>query len=191
MQHVFGHERLAQQVGEMVAANVYKGSTSDYMSALGREVGTTEIEKLFIYALDAYCKYDDNEDVIVCREPGTFAKEVGTEPCTGVWVEQQVELGNWRADFVIHRYDWICEKWRTVIIECDGHDFHERTKEQAARDRSRDRRASLSGFVVLRFTGSEIWKDPLGCAEQVIMWFTAESMREKPLEVPRATSRGA
>ena len=88
----------------------------------------------------------------------------------------------WRADFVIHRYDWICGKWRTVIAECDGHDFHERTKEQAARDRSRDRRASLSGFVVLRFTGSELWKDPLGCAEQVMAWFTAESVRDKPLE---------
>jgi very-short-patch-repair endonuclease len=189
MQQAFGHERLAQQVGEMVATNVYKGSTSDYLSALFSEVGTTEIEKLFIYALDAYCKYDDDGDVIVCRERGDFFEEAGKEPCTGVWVKQQVELGDWRADFVIYRYDWMCEKWRIVIIECDGHDFHERTKEQAARDRSRDRRVSLSGFVVLRFTGSEIWKDPLGCAEQVMRWFTAESVREKPLDIPRATSR--
>jgi len=132
---------------------------------------------------------DGDEDIIVCREPGVFAKEVGEERSTDVWVEQQVELGDWRAGFVIHHYDWICEKWRVVIVECDGHDFHERTKEQAARDRSRDRRASLSGFVVLRFTGSEIWKDPLGCAEQVMRWFMAESVREKPLEILRATSR--
>lgn len=54
-----------------------------------------------------------------------------------------------------------------------------------ARDRSRDRRASLSGFVVLRFTGSELWKDPLGCAEQVMSWFTAEIVRDKPLEASR------
>src|SRR5882672_6921550 len=101
MPQEFGHERLAQQVGEMVAAKVYEGSTSDYKSALFTEVGTTEIEKLFIYALDAYCKYDGDEDIIVCREPGVFAKEVGEERSTDVWVEQQVELGDWRADFVI------------------------------------------------------------------------------------------
>jgi very-short-patch-repair endonuclease len=189
MQQVFGHERLAQQAGELVSAKVYDRSTSDYRSALFGEFGTTEIEKLFLYALEAFCEYDEEAQVLLYPRPGEFAIDAEKEPFAGVCVEPQVELGNWRADFVIHRYDWVCEKWRTVIIECDGHDFHERTKQQAARDRSRDRRASLGGYVVLRFTGSEIWKDPLGCAEQVMRWFMSESVREKPLEISRATSR--
>lgn len=182
MDRLFGHERLAQQVGEMVAAKIYGRSSSDYRSALLGGFGTTVIEKVFLYALEAFCEYDYEEDVLFYRQPGEFVADASKEPFAGVCVEPQVELGGWRADFVIHRYDWICGKWRTVIVECDGHDFHERTKEQAARDRSRDRRASLSGFVVLRFTGSELWKDPLGCAEQVMNWFTAESVRDKPLE---------
>jgi very-short-patch-repair endonuclease len=191
MERVFGHERLAQQVGEMVAAQVYKGSTSDYRSALFGEAGTTEIEKLFLYALDAYCEYHicEREPILIYKQPGEFAIDAAKEPFSGVCVEQQVDVGDWRVDFVIHEYDWTCEKWRSVIVECDGHDFHERTKEQAARDRSRDRRASLSGTTVLRFTGSEIWNDPLGCAEQVMRWFIAESVREKPLGTPRAASQ--
>lgn len=55
-----------------------------------------------------------------------------------------------------------------VCIECDGHDFHERTKEQAARDKKRDRELATAGWTVLRFTGSEIWKDPSSCVEQVM-----------------------
>ena len=46
-----------------------------------------------------------------------------------------------------------------LIVECDGHDFHEKTKEQAKKDKQRDRYLITSGFYVLRFTGSEIWND--------------------------------
>ena len=54
-----------------------------------------------------------------------------------------------------------------IDVECDGHEFHERTKEQAARDRSRDRELTLNGWTVLRFTGSEVHKSAAMCAEQV------------------------
>ncbi len=54
-----------------------------------------------------------------------------------------------------------------IAIEADGHNYHERTKTQAARDRSRDRALTLAGWTVLRFTGSEIWRDPQACAQQV------------------------
>ncbi|HBG31615.1 MAG TPA: hypothetical protein DDW98_13485 [Gammaproteobacteria bacterium] len=51
-------------------------------------------------------------------------------------------------------------------IECDGHEFHEKTKEQAQRDKSRDRVLSAAGWKMIRFTGSEIWKNPLACADE-------------------------
>lgn len=53
-----------------------------------------------------------------------------------------------------------------VIVECDGHEFHERTKHQAQRDRSRDRELQRSGYRVFRFTGSELFKDPFACAKE-------------------------
>lgn len=55
-----------------------------------------------------------------------------------------------------------------ICIYCDGHEFHEKTKEQAKRDRSIDRWIQEQGMKVLRFTGSEIWNDPQKCAEQVL-----------------------
>jgi hypothetical protein len=59
------------------------------------------------------------------------------------------------------------EREFNIVIECDGHDFHERTKQQAARDKSRDRQLITLGYHVLRFTGSEIWADPRRCAKEV------------------------
>jgi len=67
----------------------------------------------------------------------------------------QFRWGDYRIDF------WLRHKNcpAPIFIECDGHDFHERTKEQAERDRSRDRAVQAAGIPILRFTGREIWRD--------------------------------
>lgn len=53
------------------------------------------------------------------------------------------------------------------IVECDGHGWHERTKQQAARDKKRERELQADGFIVYRFTGSEIYKDAVSCAKEI------------------------
>lgn len=77
-------------------------------------------------------------------------------------VELQAQVLNYRADFLIT----VILSGKTlgrVVIECDGHHFHERTKEQAAHDRGRDRAMTLAGYKVIRFTGSEIHRDLMKC----------------------------
>jgi very-short-patch-repair endonuclease len=73
-------------------------------------------------------------------------------------VYPQAERSGYRLDFLI-----AC-KWdkavRFLAIECDGHDFHDRTKEQAARDKARDRKLLSEGVRVMRFTGYELYRDP-------------------------------
>jgi len=84
----------------------------------------------------------------------------------------QPKIGPYRADFAI-QYPGDGPLIKTIVIECDGHDFHEKTKLQAAHDKKRDRWFQTRGIPVLRFTGSEIWADPIGCAEQVkplVIW---------------------
>ena len=54
-----------------------------------------------------------------------------------------------------------------VAVECDGYDFHDRTKMQAARDKARDRDLTRSGVTVMRFTGSEIHRDANACFQEV------------------------
>lgn len=60
-----------------------------------------------------------------------------------------------------------------LAIECDGHDFHDRTKQQAAYDRSRDRELLLHHVPIttIRFTGSEIFHSKERCAGQAMQVF--------------------
>lgn len=82
-----------------------------------------------------------------------------------VLVQQQVEIGHYRADVV-----FVCKtaegQHKRLVVELDGHEFHERTKEQAAKDRARDRWMLEQGLTVIRFTGSEVWNDPFSCCHQ-------------------------
>ena len=55
-----------------------------------------------------------------------------------------------------------------MVIECDGHNFHERTKEQASSDKERDRTLQKFGLLVFRYTGSDIWGDVFGCAHEAL-----------------------
>lgn len=80
----------------------------------------------------------------------------------------QAKFGDYRADFAIYDHSLRDQAPRWIIVECDGHDYHERTKEQARRDKRRDRYMTGCGAVVLRFTGSEIWADAEGCVEEIL-----------------------
>jgi very-short-patch-repair endonuclease len=81
----------------------------------------------------------------------------------GLSVTQQESVGNYRADFLFQLKNETGELKR-LVVEVDGHDFHERTKAQAAHDKARDRWMTGNGYDVIRFTGSEVWANPFKCA---------------------------
>jgi very-short-patch-repair endonuclease len=101
---------------------------------------------------------DDGYSGIVARE---FYE--GSGSCTAL--DLQVAVGPYMADFLVTHA--IYGKVVKIIVECDGHDFHEKTKEQARHDKARDRFLVLQGYRVLRFTGSEIHRDANACAQEV------------------------
>ena len=74
------------------------------------------------------------------------------------------ENHNYRVDFYL---EYTKGEGKKIIIECDGHEFHEKTKEQAAKDKKRDRDFVKNGYTVLHFTGSEIYKDAFKCVDEV------------------------
>jgi very-short-patch-repair endonuclease len=64
-----------------------------------------------------------------------------------------------------------------VDVEVDGHEWHERTKEQAARDRGRDRALALDGWIVVRFTGAEVHCNAAACAKEAFAVAEAALLR--------------
>jgi len=53
------------------------------------------------------------------------------------------------------------------VVECDGHDFHEKTKQQVTKDNRRERELQIAGWHVFRFSGSEIWNHALRCCKDI------------------------
>lgn len=53
-------------------------------------------------------------------------------------------------------------------IELDGHEFHAKTKDQVARDYYRDRRLQADKWHVFRFTGREVYGDPVSCVWETL-----------------------
>lgn len=79
-----------------------------------------------------------------------------------IGIVPQWKAGDYRADFLVllaipNRRGGLAI--RRYVIECDGHEFHEKTKEQAQRDKARDRFFASIGARVFRYTGSEIFRN--------------------------------
>ena len=62
-----------------------------------------------------------------------------------------------------------------IVVECDGHDFHEKTKEQAARDKSRERDLRSGGVEgACGLPDRMIWRDHKACARHAAKLVTNE-----------------
>lgn len=91
---------------------------------------------------------------------------------------RNVRVAAYRADLMVRgNCGWL------VAIECDGHDFHDRTKQQAAYDRSRDRELLRLKIWTARFTGSEIYHSAERCASEVFsICSVAEAISNESVE---------
>lgn len=71
----------------------------------------------------------------------------------------QYRVGKYEADFWIKDTDF--------LVECDGYDAH-KTKEQIAYDYERERALMKEGYRIIRFTGTEINKNPDNCCKEIL-----------------------
>lgn len=127
-----------------------------------KEYVKSPIEKICAALLSClktdYGTYASHQPVI-SEKPG---------PTAAFYCQPRITVGDrtYTVDFLVRCHAG-AEVFREIVIECDGHDFHERTKDQAKKDRSRDRALTNAGFTVLRFTGSELYREPYQCLEEL------------------------
>lgn len=92
----------------------------------------------------------------------------GVKDGEGVYIKPQYKIGNYRADFLIYQNGLLEHPSAPVIVELDGHDFHDKDKHQRAYEKARDRFLVRRGFKVLHFTGSEVVEDPYKVAFEAL-----------------------
>lgn len=86
---------------------------------------------------------------------------VDAAPASKISIIPQLKIGRRRIDFAVS----VPKKpiGTVIAVECDGTDFH-----SAGDDRMRDVELAYFGILTVRFSGSEIKKDPGGCAARVV-----------------------
>ena len=117
--------------------------------------------------------------------------------------QQEVVAGGhkYRLDFHIvpeyqlrQRAEAVGVKVPKLGVELDGHDFHERTKEQVTYRNQRDRDLAADGWTVLHFSGSELYRDPTSCVNSAFdhgyklfgSWVFEQSVIEAEIAAERA-----
>jgi len=132
-----------------------KGKMNDAIINISR--CKSEIEKIFYLALQLYII-----DV-------GYARYI-IEP------QYKISIGfeYYSADFLV--FD-SCNPSFLLLIECDGHEFHEKTKEQVIYDNEREYKLKSAGYDVLHFSGSEIYNNPYECAEKTLNYISKNNKK--------------
>ena len=166
--------KICKAAAESVYVSVAEGAGHDF--ALMPE---SPIEEIFAAAIFAQYRYISAGALELFPVPpeqfdhwcdDLAAKAASPYEEYRVIATNQYQIENARVDFCFCYKNWRSGNIFKLVVECDGHAYHERTKEQAMKDRARDRFLQQKGYVVFRFTGAEIWRSPLQCAEQVADW---------------------
>jgi very-short-patch-repair endonuclease len=81
-------------------------------------------------------------------------------------------VGAYVPDFIIR------SGFHFYAIEIDGHNFHEKTKEQVRQDNQKNRDYLKHGIIPIRFSGSEVYNNPLKCAEETFITVIQHRLHE-------------
>lgn len=123
------------------------------------------IEQLFLVALHAMARAnfeDINPDPIDVDGEWVFG--------CGLHLSSQFQVDKYRVDFMVSRaWKFKGQNLRdSVIVELDGHEFHDKDKRQRSYEKARDRHLTRQGFKVLHYTGSDVVRDPFRVAHEVM-----------------------
>ena len=119
------------------------------------------IEDLFFIACHNVC---ESESVVV----NPYPDDDHASPFRA-FITPQAIVGKFRVDFLLKQNNLGPDALLTpVIVELDGHDFHDKDKHQRAYEKARDRFLVRSGYRVLHFTGSEVVADPYKVAHEAL-----------------------
>lgn len=108
------------------------------------------IEQIFITAFELYIKFLNKENIFLFSQHPI--KIDNKKYVVDFYFEEDPNVNPFNTD-------------KKIIIECDGHQFHQKTKEQVKKDNEREYDLKMAGYEIIRFSGSQIYNEPFKCAE--------------------------
>lgn len=113
----------------------------------------------------------------------------------GIDIYPQEKIGEYFVDFKVSNF-WITrsgshrsQNENTVIVECDGHKFHDRDEAQRRYEKKRDRFLLKNGFKVFHYTGKEIKDRPFSVAQEVLSEISTDNFEDHVITAHRFCER--
>lgn len=140
---------------------------------------SSPIEQIFYVSYILYCGFLGND--MVDDVPLVISL------FENIKLQEKVEFNNktYNIDFVIdfsnknNKGEYITPTIKNLkyAIELDGFDYHS-NKQQMNYDYERENNIKLKGYNVIRFTGSQLYKEPFKCVDNLIRIIVKDVLRE-------------
>jgi len=161
MKYVYNDELLINMIYDPII-NCYGYGVQEFLRTIFEKC-ESPIENLFLSSI-IFLAHEHGYKINVNNKLAPI-KTGDTAPT--LKIECQYKINSYRIDFLIE-LESENKNSAKILVECDGHDFHEKTKEQAAKDHKRDRCLQSLKYKIYRYTGSEVYKNTFACAMEVI-----------------------
>lgn len=146
------YDTFLEYVNSNPVASVYdiseNNKIAEYTAIKEKDIDNTDIK-----SVDVHVVFNTFPDIL---------KNI----CLIFYLLPQKDVNSYIVDFSLE-IECIAGYILKFAIEIDGHNFHEKTKEQASNDKRRDREITSNDYIVLRFTGSEIYTNPIKCIQEI------------------------
>lgn len=95
-------------------------------------------------------------------------------------IEPQFLIGKYKVDFKITNQKSIYSKKenktidisRSILVECDSQQWHERTEKERRYEKARDRYFTKKNLKIFHYTGTEITEQPFEVASEILQEVT-------------------
>ena len=130
----------------------------------------SEAEREFAFGLHEWCESRGGKVGCARRGSGTLILVDDPHPSgllpNSYDIAAQAKIGRYRLDF--HIWPWLSggQRW-TFAVEIDGHAWHERSHQEAAAQRRRDRWCATREIFTIRFAAIEVFNDRLAVATEL------------------------
>ena len=146
-------ERDIKQFLEEKSNNIASSWSSDIVSTIEGCKITSPIEQKFYIEWNFQAGYMGDEFMI---QPQHIIKVGNKEYRVDFWIYCEV----------IYQAEETKLSVPDFIVELDSHIWHEKTPEQAEKDKQRERNLVSAGYKIIRFSGREIMKNVEKCVEE-------------------------
>lgn len=157
--------KFLHKASRLYGAYKEKEFCGEMFSQCSEAVTDSPIEQLFFVAIHAMA------ESVFCplNQEAIFHPFADPVLRNGVYMSQQQQIGKYRVDFSLKQIGVGPDDiYRPIVIELDGHDFHDRDKAQRSYEKARDRYLVKQGYRVLHYTGSDIVADPFKAAFEAL-----------------------